>query len=198
MAVQAALGSDIALAFDECTPYHADRDYTARSMERTHRWLDRCLAWHERQGRAARPCSGSSRAACTRTCGASGRARLGGGVDGLRSAGPWAATSRRCGRARNDHAASRRRGAAPPARDRRARRPGGGDRLGIDLFDCAVPTRLARHGMALALLPEKRLRFDVRRAAFAADEGPLVEGCPARPAPRTAAPTSTTSPGPRS
>ena len=50
MAVQAALGSDIALAFDECTPFHADRDYTARSTERTHRWLDRCLAWHERHG----------------------------------------------------------------------------------------------------------------------------------------------------
>ncbi len=31
MAIQAKLGSDIALAFDECTPYHADRDYTARS-----------------------------------------------------------------------------------------------------------------------------------------------------------------------
>src|SRR3954449_5678279 len=52
MAVQAALRSDIALAFDECTPYHADREYTARSMERTHRWLDRCLAWHEREGPA--------------------------------------------------------------------------------------------------------------------------------------------------
>src|SRR3954453_17589807 len=50
MSVQAALGSDIALAFDECTPFHADRDYTARSTERTHRWLDRCLAWHEREG----------------------------------------------------------------------------------------------------------------------------------------------------
>ena len=50
MGVQAALGSDLALAFDECTPYHADRDYTARSMERTHRWLDRCVAWHEREG----------------------------------------------------------------------------------------------------------------------------------------------------
>ena len=50
MATQAALGADIALAFDECTPYHADRDYTARSTERTHRWLDRCLAWHEGHG----------------------------------------------------------------------------------------------------------------------------------------------------
>ena len=52
MEVQAALGSDIALVFDECTPFHADREYTARSTERTHRWLDRCLAWHEREGPA--------------------------------------------------------------------------------------------------------------------------------------------------
>ena len=52
MQVQAALGSDIALVFDECTPYHADRDYTARSMERTHRWLDRCLEWHANEGPA--------------------------------------------------------------------------------------------------------------------------------------------------
>src|ERR671920_2409555 len=50
MEVQAALGSDIALVFDECTPFHADREYTARSTERTHRWLDRCLAWHAEHG----------------------------------------------------------------------------------------------------------------------------------------------------
>ena len=70
MEVQAALGADIALAFDECTPFHADRDYTARSTERTHRWLDRCIAWHGRTGRSARRSSASSRAAPTRTCGA--------------------------------------------------------------------------------------------------------------------------------
>ncbi len=52
MRIQAALGSDMALAFDECTPFHADRDYTARSTERTHRWLDRCLAWHAEGGPA--------------------------------------------------------------------------------------------------------------------------------------------------
>src|SRR3954469_18685835 len=50
MEIQAALGSDIALVFDECTPFHVDRDYTARSTERTHRWLDRCLAWHDAHG----------------------------------------------------------------------------------------------------------------------------------------------------
>src|SRR5690606_23377030 len=50
MEVQAALGSDIALAFDECTPFHVTREYTERSTERTHRWLDRCLAWHDAHG----------------------------------------------------------------------------------------------------------------------------------------------------
>ena len=50
MEVQAALGSDIALVFDECTPFHGGRDYTARSTERTHRWLDRCLEWHREHG----------------------------------------------------------------------------------------------------------------------------------------------------
>jgi queuine tRNA-ribosyltransferase len=50
--------------------------------------------------------------------------------------------------------------------------------LGIDVFDCAVPTRLARHGMALAPRPGDRFRFDIRKGEFAVDEGPLVEGCP--------------------
>src|SRR5438034_8949067 len=50
MEIQAALGSDLALVFDECTPFHVDRDYTARSTERTHRWLGRCLDWHDANG----------------------------------------------------------------------------------------------------------------------------------------------------
>ena len=49
---------------------------------------------------------------------------------------------------------------------------------GIDVFDCAVPTRLARHGMALAPLPDGRFRFNLRRSSIAEDEGPLVDGCP--------------------
>jgi len=50
MEVQAKLGSDIALVFDECTPFNVTRDYTAKSTERTHRWLDRCLSWHQENG----------------------------------------------------------------------------------------------------------------------------------------------------
>ena len=49
---------------------------------------------------------------------------------------------------------------------------------GVDGFDCAVPTRLGRHGMALAPLPERRFRYDVRRTANRTETGPLVDGCP--------------------
>jgi queuine tRNA-ribosyltransferase len=50
--------------------------------------------------------------------------------------------------------------------------------LGIDLFDCAIPTRLARHGTALAPNPGGRFRIDLTKATYAADESPVVEGCP--------------------
>ena len=44
MDIQRAIGADIMMAFDECTPGTADYTYAKTSMERTHRWLDRCIA----------------------------------------------------------------------------------------------------------------------------------------------------------
>ncbi len=41
--IQRTIGADIMMAFDECTPYPCDYDYAKRSMELTHRWLDRCV-----------------------------------------------------------------------------------------------------------------------------------------------------------
>ena len=41
--IQRAIGADIIMAFDECTPYPCDYDYAKDSMERTHRWLKRCI-----------------------------------------------------------------------------------------------------------------------------------------------------------
>jgi queuine tRNA-ribosyltransferase len=43
MEVQRSIGADIIMAFDECTPYPCDYNYAKRSMHMTHRWLDRCL-----------------------------------------------------------------------------------------------------------------------------------------------------------
>ncbi len=44
MDIERLIGADIMMAFDECCPSTADRTYATQSMERTHRWLDRCIA----------------------------------------------------------------------------------------------------------------------------------------------------------
>jgi queuine tRNA-ribosyltransferase len=180
MAVQAALGSDIALAFDECTPYHADRDYTARSTERTHRWLDRCLAWHEANGPVSQAVFGIVQGGVHEDLrGESAERVSAAAVDGLAIGGTLgrdkaemhgviALTAPMLPREAPKHLL----GIGEPD-DLLA-----GIGLGIDVFDCAVPTRLARHGMALAPLPDSRFRFDLDRAALGTDERPLVDGCP--------------------
>ena len=48
MEIQRTIGADIIMAFDECTPYPCDYGYAKRSMHMTHRWLDRCLAHLEK------------------------------------------------------------------------------------------------------------------------------------------------------
>ena len=97
MEVQRDLGSDIALAFDECTPFRADRDYTARSTERTHRWLQRCLDWHGEHGPPHQAVFGIVRVAPTRSCAANRPPRCRPPAStASRSAARSAATRSRC------------------------------------------------------------------------------------------------------
>lgn len=180
MSVQAALGSDIALVFDECTPFHADREYTARSTERTHRWLDRCLDWHRENGPAGQAVFGIIQGGTYEdlrfeSCQAVGESA----VDGIAIGGTL-------GRDKSEMAEVL--GFTVPALpvDAPKHLLGIGEvddlmrgiALGIDVFDCAVPTRLARHGMALAPEPDRRFRIDARKGYMAGDRRPLVEGCP--------------------
>jgi queuine tRNA-ribosyltransferase len=180
MEVQAALGSDIALAFDECTPYHADRDYTAGSAERTHRWLDRCLAWHDKHGPANQAVFGIVQGGVHEDLRRASAGRVSGtGIDGIAIGGTL-------GRDKGEMygVLDVTLPALPEEAPKHLLGIGEPDDLlegigrGIDLFDCAVPTRLARHGMALAPEPGERFRLNVRSAETADDEGPLVEGCP--------------------
>jgi queuine tRNA-ribosyltransferase len=180
MGIQAALGSDIALVFDECTPYHADYDYTARSTERTHRWLDRCLRWHDGEGPEGQAVFGIVQGGVHEELRRSSAERVSeAAVDGLSIGGtlgrdkgemrgvldmtvpllPVDAPKHLLGIGEPDDLLD-------------------GIALGIDVFDCAVPTRLGRHGVALAPLPGDRFRMNVRSRALETDEGPLVEGCP--------------------
>src|SRR5690554_6353246 len=48
MEIQRTIGADIIMAFDECAPYPCDYNYAKRSMHMTHRWLDRCIAHLEK------------------------------------------------------------------------------------------------------------------------------------------------------
>ena len=180
MSIQARLGSDIALVFDECTPFHADREYTARSTERTHRWLKRCLDWHADNGPSGQAVFGIIQGGTYEDLRAeSCQAVSESGVDGIAIGGtlgrdkaemaevlgftvpklPWEAPKHLLGIGEIDDLMK-------------------GIRLGIDVFDCAVPTRLARHGMALAPDPETRFRMNLRRSDMVGDRLPLVEGCP--------------------
>jgi queuine tRNA-ribosyltransferase len=180
MGIQAALGADIALAFDECTPFHADRDYTARSTERTHRWLDRCLAWHERRGPRHQAVFGIVQGGVHEDLRRASAERVATSpIDGVAIGGTLGRDKAEM-RAVLDLVLPHLPGDAP----KHLLGIGEVDDLldgvarGLDVFDCAVPTRLARHGMALVPLPEERFRVNVRKGTMASEPGPLVEGCP--------------------
>ena len=183
MGVQAALHSDIALAFDECTPFHVTREYTARSTERTHRWLDRCLRWHRQHGPAGQVVYGivqggverDLRVESAETVAAAGCAGIAiGGSLGqdkpqMREVVGWTTEAL-------DRAA--------PDRPRHLLGIGDVDDLivgvqqGIDTFDCAMPTRLARHGVAVVPDPAERWRVDLIKSRWRQSREPLIEGCP--------------------
>lgn len=179
MRIQANLGSDIALVFDECTPFHADRDYTARSTERTHRWLERCLAWHGENGPDGQAVFGIVQGGIHEDLRReSAEVVSAAGVDGISIGGTLGRDKPQMYEVLGmtvphlpDDAPKHLLGIGEP--DDLIE----GIARGIDVFDCAVPTRLARHGMALAPDPDSRFRFDVSRPRFAKDEGPLVDGC---------------------
>ena len=180
MEVQAGLGSDIALVFDECTPFRADRDYTAASTERTHRWLDRCLAWHAEHGPSGQAVFGIVQGGVYEDLRReSAQAVAAAEIDGVAIGGTLGKDKEQMREVIDMTLA-----ALPGDAPKHLLGIGAPDDLvegiarGIDSFDCAVPTRLGRHGMALAPLPEKRFRYDVRRRVNEAEPGPLVEGCP--------------------
>ncbi len=183
MEVQAALGSDIALVFDECLPFHVSRDYTAASTERTHRWLDRCLAWHAEHGPEGQLVYGIVQ---------------GGVHEDLRRASAQAVAARACGGIAIGGSLGQDKAQMHEVVEWTVQELGGrveslprhllgigevddllrGVELGIDTFDCAMPTRLGRHGMAIVPDPDARWRVDLAKGRYREADEPLLEGCP--------------------
>jgi queuine tRNA-ribosyltransferase len=183
MSVQAALGSDIALVFDECTPFHVTRDYTARSMERTHRWLARCLDWHERHGPPHQKVYGIIQGGVEHDLRMVSVATVAGSrADGIAIGGSLGQDKAQMHEVVDWTTAELERVA--PDRPRHLLGIGdiddlvAGVALGIDTFDCAMPTRLARHGVALVPDPGGRWRVDLFKGRWRRSPEPILEGCP--------------------
>ncbi|MGA9286380.1 MAG: tRNA guanosine(34) transglycosylase Tgt [Solirubrobacteraceae bacterium] len=182
MAVQASLHSDIALVFDECTPFHVDRAYTEQSTERTHRWLERCLTWHSEQGPADQLVYGivqggvyeDMRRASARVVAASGCDGVAiGGSLGAEKAQMYEVVGHAVAELGGEYESLPRHLLGIGEVDDLIK----GVELGIDTFDCAMPTRLGRHGTALVHAPANRWRVDLTKSVWRESAEPLMEDC---------------------
>jgi len=171
--VQEDLGADIAMVLDECPPAGADRDYHAESLRRTARWAERCKAAHGREDQALFGIvqgglfADLRRESLERTTGI--------GFDGYAVGGLSVGESR-------EEMLETLAGVTPELPTEKPRYfMGIGDpvgvlqviSLGVDMFDCVLPTRLARHGAALTTGG----RLNLKNARFRRDLGPLDPEC---------------------
>ena len=182
MEIQRKLGADLLMQFDECTPYHVTKDYTARSMEMSIRWGDRSLAEFERHDKGAQAVYGIIQ---------------GGVYPELRQYSAEYTKDRDffgtavggCLGGSEEEMFNIVNESLPHAHpDRPVHFLGIGQikdiftfvRLGIDTFDCVIPTRLARHGSAFMKgYPGETINLS--NAKYREDNTPLDEenGVPA-------------------
>lgn len=174
MEIQNALGSDIMMAFDECPPYPATHEYMKQSVERTSRWAERCLTAHARpedQGLFGIVQGGEFED--LRTQSAKDLVSLdfpGYAVGGLSVGEPKDVMNRVL-----DFTTP----LLPANKPRYLMGVGSPDSLidgsirGIDMFDCVLPTRIARNGTLMT----SKGRLVIKNEKFARDFGPIDENC---------------------
>ena len=170
---QEDLGSDIAMAFDECIPYPADYDYAKRSTERTTRWAERCIAAHTRTDRGMFGIIQGGMYKELRKKSAEEICALpfdGIAIGGLSVGEPHALM--------NDILEYTTQW-IPKDKARYLMGVGTADCLvegvarGIDMFDCVFPTRVARNGMVMV----RTGRMNIKNKQYERDFRPLEEGC---------------------
>ncbi|MDR4948717.1 tRNA guanosine(34) transglycosylase Tgt [Neobacillus cucumis] len=174
MEIQNALGSDIMMAFDECPPFPATFEYMKKSVERTSRWAERCLTAHQRpedQGLFGIVQGGEYEE--LRRQSANDLVSLdfpGYAVGGLSVGEPKDVMNR---------VLEFTTPMLPTNKPRYLMGVGSPDSLidgairGIDMFDCVLPTRIARNGTLMTSAG----RLVVKNAQFARDFGPLDPEC---------------------
>lgn len=153
MDIQRSIGADIIMAFDECTPWPCEKNYAEKSMELTHRWLQRCIRrFDETEGKYGYsqtlfPIVQGSTYPDLRKRSAefiAAQGREGHAIGGLSVGEPaeemYALTELVCGILPADKPRYLM-GVGTPANILE------GIALGVDMFDCVMPTRNARHGL---------------------------------------------------
>lgn len=174
MEVQNALGSDIMMAFDECPPYPASHEYMKASVERTSRWAERCMTAHtntDKQGLFGIIQGGEYED--LRRQSAQDIISLdfpGYAIGGLSVGEPKDVMNR---------VLEFTTPLMPDNKPRYLMGVGSPDSLidgairGVDMFDCVLPTRIARNGTMFT----KKGRLVIKGAKFARDFGPVDETC---------------------
>lgn len=175
--IQRQIGADFVMAFDECTPYPCEYDYAKRSMEMTHRWLDRCI---ERFGepaglygydQALLPIVQGSVYKDLRTASAeyiASRNAFGNAIGGLSVGEPAEDLYEMCELVCD---------ILPSEKPRYLMGVGTPENileciaLGVDMFDCVMPTRNARNGMLFT----RQGIINIRNKRWEADLDPIDE-----------------------
>ncbi|MEJ5241331.1 MAG: tRNA guanosine(34) transglycosylase Tgt [Anaerolineales bacterium] len=172
IAIQENLGADIIMAFDECSdPY--DRAYTRAAMERTHRWAERCLRAKTRDDQALFGIVQGGVDPLLRAESARFIASL--DTPGIAIGGLSVGETKEEMHAMLDIVTE----ILPAHKPRYLMGVGTPEDIiqgvarGVDIFDCVLPTRLARHHAAFS--PQGRL--NLRGAIYSDDERPIDETC---------------------
>ncbi|MDF2519969.1 MAG: tgt [Clostridia bacterium] len=174
MEIENSLGADIMMAFDECAPYPADYDYVKNSMERTIRWLKRCKEAHKNTDKQALfgiVQGGTYKDLRIESARRTVEVELPGyAVGGLSVGEPKELMNEVL-----EYTVPE----LPKDKPRYLMGVGSPDSLldgairGIDMFDCVLPTRIARNGTVMT----SKGKLVVRNAEYSEDFLPMDEEC---------------------
>jgi queuine tRNA-ribosyltransferase len=172
--IQNQLGADVIMAFDECPPYPATRSEVEVATERTYQWLLRCIEAHRRPDQALFGIVQGGAYLDLRAGAAKALSELdlpGYAIGGVSVGEPAEQISHTVG-------------VTAPLLPREKPRylMGVGTyremvravAAGVDMFDCVIPTRWARHGTVMV----RGERWNIKNAQFREDFAPLDESCP--------------------
>ncbi|PSO86385.1 MAG: tRNA guanosine(34) transglycosylase Tgt [Cyanobacteria bacterium QS_3_48_167] len=173
--IQNALGADVIMAFDECPPHEAERSEVMAATERTYRWLERCIKAHQHPDDQAlfgivqggvhpdlREAAAQSLAALNLPGYAIGGVSVGESQELIHAVVEATAPHLPLNKPRYLMGVGTYREMVQAIA------------AGVDLFDCVIPTRLGRHGVALV----QGERWNLKNARFREDFFALDASCP--------------------